>query len=125
MTLPLKAVRMHNDTAFESCTLRNILPSKALAAFAALALQGVGTAQDIDNGMKLGTNQPMGPLQLADFIGTHLVMLLLCCALLVGQSTAYACTEALRTASSREALSLSNAPDICLIASYTFHDFGC
>ena len=31
--------------------------------------QGVGTAQDIDNGMKLGTNQPMGPLQLADFIG--------------------------------------------------------
>ena len=32
-------------------------------------MQGVGTAQDIDNGMKLGTNQPMGPLQLADFIG--------------------------------------------------------
>ncbi len=34
-------------------------------------LQGVGTAQDIDNGMKLGTNQPMGPLQLADFIGLY------------------------------------------------------
>lgn len=34
-----------------------------------LCVQGVGTAQDIDNGMKLGTNQPMGPLQLADFIG--------------------------------------------------------
>ncbi|DBB07261.1 TPA: hypothetical protein ACH3X1_011822 [Trebouxia sp. C0004] len=32
-------------------------------------MEGVGTAQDIDNGMKLGTNQPMGPLQLADFIG--------------------------------------------------------
>lgn len=53
-----------------------ILPSKALAA---LAVQGVGTAQDIDNGMKLGTNQPMGPLQLADFIGTHFIVLLLCC----------------------------------------------
>jgi 3-hydroxyacyl-CoA dehydrogenase len=29
----------------------------------------VGSAEDIDRGMKLGTNQPMGPLQLADFIG--------------------------------------------------------
>jgi hypothetical protein len=27
--------------------------------------QGVGTAHDIDTGMKLGTNQPMGPLALA------------------------------------------------------------
>jgi len=31
--------------------------------------EGIGTAQDIDTGMKLGTNQPMGPLELADFIG--------------------------------------------------------
>ena len=36
------------------------------------APQGVGTVRDIDSGMKLGTNQPMGPLQLADFIGTPL-----------------------------------------------------
>ncbi len=32
-------------------------------------MEGVGTAQAIDAGMKLGTNQPMGPLELADFIG--------------------------------------------------------
>ena len=91
MILPLKAARCIIILPLKAVRCIIILPSKALAAFAALALQGVGTAQDIDNGMKLGTNQPMGPLQLADFIGTHLVMLLLCCALLVGQSTACAC----------------------------------
>ncbi|MEZ4436544.1 MAG: 3-hydroxybutyryl-CoA dehydrogenase [bacterium] len=31
--------------------------------------EGIGSAQDIDAAMKLGTNQPMGPLTLADFIG--------------------------------------------------------
>ena len=31
--------------------------------------EGVGTVQSIDTAMKLGTNHPMGPLELADFIG--------------------------------------------------------
>lgn len=31
--------------------------------------EGVASEQDIDTGMKLGCNQPMGPLELADFIG--------------------------------------------------------
>ncbi len=31
--------------------------------------EGVGGVPDIDQGMKLGTNQPMGPLALADLIG--------------------------------------------------------
>lgn len=31
--------------------------------------EGVGSVEDIDTSMKLGTNQPMGPLTLADFIG--------------------------------------------------------
>lgn len=31
--------------------------------------EGVGSVKDIDLGMELGTNHPMGPLKLADFIG--------------------------------------------------------
>jgi 3-hydroxybutyryl-CoA dehydrogenase len=31
--------------------------------------EGVGSVSSIDNAMKLGTNHPMGPLELADFIG--------------------------------------------------------
>jgi 3-hydroxybutyryl-CoA dehydrogenase len=31
--------------------------------------QGVGTAEDIDAGARVGLNHPMGPLELADFIG--------------------------------------------------------
>ena len=31
--------------------------------------EGVGTVDAIDTAMKLGANHPMGPLQLADFIG--------------------------------------------------------
>ena len=31
--------------------------------------EGVGTAEDIDTGARVGLNHPMGPLELADFIG--------------------------------------------------------
>ena len=37
-------------------------------AFFALA-EGLATAKDIDTGLKLGCNFPMGPLELADFVG--------------------------------------------------------
>ena len=36
--------------------------------------EGVATKADIDRGMKLGTNVPMGPLELADHIGLDIVL---------------------------------------------------
>lgn len=46
---------------------RILMPMINEAVFA--LYEGIATAEDIDKGMKLGTNQPMGPLTLADFIG--------------------------------------------------------
>lgn len=40
-------------------------------------MEGVGTAEDIDNAMKLGCNQPMGPLSLGDLIGLDTVLAIL------------------------------------------------
>jgi 3-hydroxybutyryl-CoA dehydrogenase len=36
--------------------------------------EGVATKEDIDTGLKLGTNAPMGPLELADHIGLDVVL---------------------------------------------------
>ncbi|HXG18651.1 MAG TPA: 3-hydroxybutyryl-CoA dehydrogenase [Methylomirabilota bacterium] len=46
---------------------RILLPMINEAIYA--VYEGVGSVQDIDQGMKLGSNQPMGPLALADLIG--------------------------------------------------------
>ena len=46
---------------------RVLLPMINEAIYA--VYEGVGSVEDIDQGMKLGTNQPMGPLALADLIG--------------------------------------------------------
>lgn len=46
---------------------RIVLPMINEAIFA--LYEGVGTVTSIDDAMRLGANHPMGPLQLADFIG--------------------------------------------------------
>ena len=46
---------------------RILMPMINEAAFC--LMEGVGSAESIDTVMKLGMNHPMGPLQLADFIG--------------------------------------------------------
>ncbi len=51
---------------------RILIPMLNEAAYA--LMENLGTAEDIDTAMKLGTNQPMGPLQLADFIGLDTVL---------------------------------------------------
>lgn len=51
---------------------RVLIPMINEAVFA--LYEGIACADDIDKGMKLGTNQPMGPLQLADFIGLDTVL---------------------------------------------------
>jgi 3-hydroxybutyryl-CoA dehydrogenase len=51
---------------------RILLPLLNEACFA--LEQGVGTAEDIDAGAKLGLNHPMGPLELADLIGLDTVL---------------------------------------------------
>lgn len=49
-------------------TVNRILMPMINEAVTALQ-EGVASIEDIDTAMKLGTNQPMGPLTLADFIG--------------------------------------------------------
>ena len=51
---------------------RILIPMLCEAAFA--LQEGVGSAEDIDTGAKLGLNHPMGPLELADLIGLDTVL---------------------------------------------------
>lgn len=54
---------------------RIILPMINEAIYA--LMEGVGTAEAIDNVMKLGANHPMGPLALADLIGLDVCLAIL------------------------------------------------
>lgn len=61
-----KVTCMSNDRP--GFIVNRILMPMINEAFYAL-MEGVSTAVEIDTGMKHGTNQPLGPLALADFIG--------------------------------------------------------
>lgn len=51
---------------------RILIPMINEAAF--VVYEGIASPEDVDKGMKLGTNQPMGPLALADLIGLDTVL---------------------------------------------------
>jgi 3-hydroxybutyryl-CoA dehydrogenase len=65
-------------TVIESRDYPGFLVNRMLGPFineAVFALmESTGTAEDIDTGAKLGLNHPMGPLELADFIGTDVML---------------------------------------------------
>ncbi len=42
-----------------------------------VANEGISTYKEIDEAMKLGANHPMGPLELADYIGLDVVLAVL------------------------------------------------
>jgi 3-hydroxybutyryl-CoA dehydrogenase len=63
--LEKKPVAVNDAPGFVSN--RVLLPMINEAAFA--VMEGVATAEDVDAIMKLGMNHPLGPLELADFIG--------------------------------------------------------
>ena len=66
-------VEAHDSPGF--IANRILLPMINEAVFA--LQEGVGTAEAIDEVMKLGMNHPMGPLQLADFIGLDVCLAIL------------------------------------------------
>jgi 3-hydroxybutyryl-CoA dehydrogenase len=65
-------------TVIESRDYPGFIVNRMLAPFineAVFALMdGTGTADDIDTGAKLGLNHPMGPLELADFVGNDVML---------------------------------------------------
>ena len=65
LTLGKSPITVKNAPGF---VVNRILVPMINEAFFVLA-EGTATAEDIDEGMKLGCNQPIGPLALADMVG--------------------------------------------------------
>jgi len=69
----LALARAMGKTTAQSLDTPGFIANRLLMPYINEAIQalqeGVGTKEDIDTTMKLGTNVPMGPLELADFIG--------------------------------------------------------
>ena len=60
-----ESILVNNTPGFATSRLIGVLQNEAIHAYA----EGIASAEDIDKGMRLGMNHPMGPLQLADFVG--------------------------------------------------------
>ena len=67
LTLKLEKVPANSEDFPAFIVNRILLPMINEAVYA--LYEGVGTVESIDTAMKLGANHPMGPLELADFIG--------------------------------------------------------
>jgi 3-hydroxybutyryl-CoA dehydrogenase len=69
----LDLVKSMGKVATQSRDIPGFIANRCLMPYINEAIftlyEGIGTANDIDTTMKLGCNMPMGPLQLADFIG--------------------------------------------------------
>jgi len=57
------------------CVNRILIPMLNEAMF--VLSEGIATKEDIDTGMMLGTNQPIGPLALSDLIGLDTLMMVM------------------------------------------------
>jgi 3-hydroxybutyryl-CoA dehydrogenase len=67
-----------DKTVIESRDYPGFIVNRMLGPFineAVFALMdGTGTAEDIDQGARLGLNHPMGPLELSDFVGNDVML---------------------------------------------------
>ncbi len=76
-TATQEAVRAYAENLGKSVILAKdragFIVNKLLVPYMLAAIRmyeaGVATAEDIDTGMRLGANHPMGPLELTDFVG--------------------------------------------------------
>ena len=60
-----EAVEVNEFPGFVTSRMNCLIGNEAMN----LLMEGVASAKDIDNAMKLGLNHPMGPLELADLVG--------------------------------------------------------
>lgn len=65
LSLGKEVITANDFPGFITTRLGMVLLNEAMFAL----MEGVGSAEDIDQGMKLGFNHPMGPLALADAVG--------------------------------------------------------
>lgn len=60
-----ETVEVHEFPGFVTSRMNCLIGNEAMN----MLMEGVASAEDIDKGLKLGLNHPMGPLELADLIG--------------------------------------------------------